>query len=60
MNELIDNNKYALIGAFIGFLLALLFLTLGFFKTILLLVLTIVGFCVGWYAKKTELLTKLK
>lgn len=60
MKDIIDNNKFAIIGALIGFIIALLFLTLGFFKTILLLVMTIVGFGVGWYLKKTDLLNKLK
>lgn len=60
MKDIIDNNKFAIIGALIGFIIALLFLTLGFFKTILLLVMTIVGFGVGWYLKKTGLLNKLK
>lgn len=58
--DIIDNNKFALIGALVGFIIALLFLTLGFFKTILLLIMTIVGFSVGWYLKKTGLLSKLK
>lgn len=60
MKDIIDNNKFAIIGALIGFIIALLFLTLGFFKTILLLIMTIVGFGVGWYLKKTGLLNKLK
>lgn len=60
MKDIIDNNKFAIIGALIGFIIALLFLTLGFFKTMLLLIMTIVGFGVGWYLKKTGLLNKLK
>ncbi|MDT1959001.1 DUF2273 domain-containing protein [Carnobacterium divergens] len=60
MKDIIDNNKFAIIGALVGFIIALLFLTLGFFKTILLLIMTIVGFGVGWYLKKTGLLSKLK
>ncbi|WP_081314987.1 DUF2273 domain-containing protein [Brochothrix thermosphacta] len=52
MKELIKENQYALIGASVGFVIALLFITLGFFKTILLLFLTFCSFMIGYYLNK--------
>lgn len=55
-----NQYKYILIGALNGFTIALLFLTLGFFKTILLLLFTVVGSIVGWYVKKVSIMDYFK
>lgn len=50
MNEVWDAYRGPIVGALIGLLLALLMLTLGFFKTVLIIVFVILGGFLGWYA----------
>ncbi|ALS36473.1 hypothetical protein A5819_001394 [Enterococcus sp. 7E2_DIV0204] len=50
MNEVWETHKGPIIGALAGLLIALLMLTLGFFKTVLIIVFVILGGFVGWYA----------
>lgn len=40
-------NKKRFLGGFIGFIIAILFLTFGFFATIFIIVLTIIGYIIG-------------
>ncbi|KRM79347.1 hypothetical protein FC84_GL001522 [Lapidilactobacillus dextrinicus DSM 20335] len=48
-----------IIGGGLGLILAILFVTIGFFKTLLLIILTALGIAVGLYLKRTGLLDDL-
>ncbi|MGM0603328.1 MAG: DUF2273 domain-containing protein [Bacillota bacterium] len=41
------NNQSKVIGALIGFLIGVLILSIGFFKTLLILITTVLGYAVG-------------
>lgn len=43
------NNKYAVIGLIIGVITAILFITVGFFETLLILLLALIGYLIGAY-----------
>lgn len=58
MKQLISDNIYPLLVAGCGLIIALLFLVLGFFKTIFLILLTVGGFYLGRYLEKTGWFTK--
>lgn len=60
MDNFIQNNKYPILGGGAGFILALLFLTLGFFKTIVLVLLTLAGALLAYYLQKSGLFEGLK
>ncbi|EAG2306683.1 DUF2273 domain-containing protein, partial [Listeria monocytogenes] len=51
MNEL-QQYKIPLIFGAIGLVLAVLFVTIGFFKTLLILLLTGLGFALGLYLQR--------
>lgn len=53
MKEIFDEYRWSILGGAGGFVLAVLFLTLGFFKTLLLLVLTLTGSYAGFYLKNS-------
>ncbi|OTN74975.1 hypothetical protein A5886_000019 [Enterococcus sp. 8G7_MSG3316] len=55
MNE-IQQYKIPLIFGAIGLIIALLFVTIGFFKTLLILLLTGLGFLLGLYVQRTGML----
>ncbi len=57
MKELFLEYKYPIIGL-IGLVLALFFFTIGFFKTILLLVMIGIGVFIGSYIKNEDLFGK--
>ena len=54
----LENNQYALAGAVLGLLIALPILTLGLFKTVLLLIFIILGIVVGNQFKGSGILEK--
>ncbi|BCP60141.1 DUF2273 domain-containing protein [Streptococcus suis] len=55
-----DNQwMYPIIGAGTGLLLAILFLTLGFFKTLLVLVLVGLGAFIGYFVQKAGIVEYL-
>lgn len=58
MKEIFDEYRWSILGGVGGFALAILFLTLGFFKTLLILVLTLAGSYVGLYLKNTDVLER--
>lgn len=60
MEEWLKENYIIVFGGILGFFLALLFFTVGFFKTILLILLTIAGVGIGIYVKKSRLLDEFK
>jgi uncharacterized membrane protein len=55
MNEL-QQYKIPLIFGAIGVVLAVLFVTIGFFKTLLILLLTGLGFALGLYLQRTGII----
>ena len=55
MNEL-QQYKTPLIFGAIGLVLAVLFVTIGFFKTLLILLLTGLGFALGLYLQRTGII----
>ena len=55
MNEL-QQYKIPLIFGAIGLVLAGLFVTIGFFKTLLILLLTGLGFALGLYLQRTGII----
>ncbi|KRN77017.1 DUF2273 domain-containing protein [Weissella minor] len=56
MREFISDNKIILMGALIGLLLALIFLTFGFWKTLLVLILVSLGAMVGYFVQESDIL----
>ena len=58
MKELFLEYKYPIIGGLIGLVLALFFFTIGFFKTILLLVMVGINVFIGSYIKNEDLFGK--
>lgn len=55
MNE-VQQYKIPLIFGAIGLVLAVLFVTIGFFKTLLILLLTGLGFALGLYLQRTGII----
>ena len=57
--EYLSNNVGKVLGSFIGFLIAILFITIGFFKTLLLIILVSIGYYIGNKIDKHESITEL-
>lgn len=59
----INNNKKKFFGGLIGFILSVLILTIGFFKTLFIVLCTLIGYILGSqsYTKKSllELLERI-
>ena len=53
MNKWFEQNKIPVIFAALGLILAILFLTVGFLKTLLLLIFTALGGYLGFYLKES-------
>ncbi|AVP35548.1 DUF2273 domain-containing protein [Staphylococcus felis] len=49
-----NNYKWRIIGFFFFLIIAILFLTLGFWKTILIIVLCLIGIGVGYIKDRTQ------
>ncbi|KAF1305690.1 DUF2273 domain-containing protein [Enterococcus saccharolyticus] len=49
MKVLFQQYQYAIIGGLTGLILAILLITVGFFKTLLVLILTMLGAYIGFY-----------
>ncbi|HEO0045784.1 TPA: DUF2273 domain-containing protein [Streptococcus agalactiae] len=56
MSEFVRKYRYPLGGAVIGFVLAAMIVTIGFFKTILALVIIVLGAYAGLYVQRTGML----
>ncbi|MDU2264576.1 MAG: DUF2273 domain-containing protein [Enterococcus faecalis] len=54
MKELLMEYKYPIIGGLIGLVFAILFFTVGFFKTILVLIMIGLGMVIGNYMNKND------
>lgn len=55
MNKFILKYKLPIIFGGIGLLLAILWITVGFFKTLLILIMTAIGAGIGFYLKETKI-----
>lgn len=58
MQEWLDRYKVPLIFGLLGFILAVLLVTIGFFKTLLIIILTGLGMMIGQYIDNNDLLKK--
>ncbi|EPI00983.1 MULTISPECIES: DUF2273 domain-containing protein [unclassified Enterococcus] len=56
MKELFDQYKLPIIFGVLGLILAVLLVSIGFFKTLLIVVLTVLGAALGFYLDKTGIL----
>ncbi|HFZ9744827.1 TPA: DUF2273 domain-containing protein [Streptococcus agalactiae] len=56
MSEFVRKYRYSLGGAVIGLVLAAMIVTIGFFKTILALVIIVLGAYAGLYVQRTGML----
>ncbi|HFI5261677.1 TPA: DUF2273 domain-containing protein [Streptococcus agalactiae] len=56
MSEFVRKYRYPLGGAVIGLVLAAMIVTIGFFKTILALVIIVLGAYAGFYVQRTGML----
>lgn len=56
MSEFVRKYRYPLGGAVIGLVLATMIVTIGFFKTILALVIIVLGAYAGLYVQRTGML----
>ncbi|WP_313630792.1 DUF2273 domain-containing protein [Enterococcus devriesei] len=56
MQEFLSRDKLPLICGVLGFILAVLFFTVGFFKTILLILITVIGVAIGIYLRNNHIL----
>ncbi len=56
MNEFMTTYKLPIICGVIGLILAILLLSIGFFKTLLVIIMAIIGVAVGMYLKRTHFL----
>ncbi|HEC2145393.1 MULTISPECIES: DUF2273 domain-containing protein [Staphylococcus] len=52
--KILQNYKWRIIGFFFFLIIAILFLTLGFWKTILIIVLCLIGIGVGYIKDRTQ------
>ncbi|HAP8700901.1 TPA: DUF2273 domain-containing protein [Enterococcus faecium] len=56
MKELISTYKLPIIFGVLGLILAVLWITVGFFKTLLILIMAAIGVAIGFYLKQTKIL----
>ncbi|HAQ1706984.1 TPA: DUF2273 domain-containing protein [Enterococcus faecium] len=56
MKELFSTYKLPIIFGVLGLILAVLWITVGFFKTLLILIMAAIGFAIGFYLKQTKIL----
>lgn len=56
MGKLFEQYKIPIICGVIGLILALLLVFVGFFKTLLIVILTGLGFALGLYLQRTKIL----
>ena len=56
MKELFSTYKLPIIFGGLGLLLAILWLTVGFFKTLLIIIMTAIGVGIDFYLKETKIL----
>ncbi len=54
MKELFSTYKLPIIFGVLGLILAVLWITVGFFKTLLILIMAAIGVAIGFYLKQTK------
>ncbi|EPH99911.1 MULTISPECIES: DUF2273 domain-containing protein [unclassified Enterococcus] len=59
MNEFFSKYKLPIIFGGLGLILGILWITVGFFKTLLLLIMAAIGLGIGFYLKQTHLLDNI-
>lgn len=60
MQEFLQRYRYGIIGGGIGLILAILLLTIGFAKTLLVIVCTIIGAFIGLYLNQIGFFDRFK
>ena len=55
MKEIFSAYKLPIIFGGLGLLLAVLWITVGFFKTLLILIMTAIGAGIGFYLEETKI-----
>ncbi|MEY8444608.1 DUF2273 domain-containing protein [Enterococcus ratti] len=55
MKELFSTYKLPIIFGGLGLLLAILWIAVGFFKTLLIIIMTAIGVGIGFYLKETKI-----
>ncbi|MBV7391463.1 MULTISPECIES: DUF2273 domain-containing protein [Enterococcus] len=60
MENFLKRYKYPLIFGGIGLILAILFITVGFLKTILLVIFTLIGSYLGYYLQSIGFFDQFK
>lgn len=60
MQEFFQQYKYAILGGGVGLVLAILLLTIGFFKTILVIVCVVLGVYIGLYLNSIGFFDRFK
>ncbi|MBS7576926.1 MULTISPECIES: DUF2273 domain-containing protein [unclassified Enterococcus] len=58
MQKILLENILPITGGIFGLVLAILFFTFGFFKTIIVIILIVLGVLFGLYVKRSDLLGK--
>lgn len=58
MKELFSTYKLPIIFGVLGLILAVLWITVGFFKTLLILIMAAIGVAIGFYLKQTKILDR--
>ncbi|MDT2832157.1 MULTISPECIES: DUF2273 domain-containing protein [Vagococcus] len=58
MEDFIKSYSFPILGAIIGLILAISFFYIGFFKTIILIILMLLGTFIGYYLQKNIFLKK--
>lgn len=53
------HHRYSVIGALVGLLIAVLLIAVGFFKTLLIVTLTLAGIGVANYLQHSQILKRL-
>ncbi|MGG5372110.1 DUF2273 domain-containing protein [Enterococcus sp. AZ196] len=56
MNEFLSTYKLPILFGVLGLILAVLWLSVGFFKTLLIILMVAIGVRVGFYLKETKLM----
>ena len=56
MEKIINDYKYPIVFGLIALILEILLITIGFLKTLVLVVVTALGIVIGFYIKNTGLL----
>jgi uncharacterized membrane protein len=59
VTELLKTWRWPIIGGLVGLIFAVLIISIGFFKTLMILIFVILSIMLGYYFKKTDILSNL-